>query len=317
MSQALNEALREEMRTQPELTLLGQDIGAYGGTFGVYRGLFEEFGPDRVRDGPLCESSTVGFGIGLAIQGMRCVVEIEFMDFSTLAMDQIVNQAAKMHYFYGGQVSVPLVIRTPIVSRIGMGPQHSQSLEAWFMHIPGLKIAIPSNAYDAKGLMKTALRDPNPVVFIENVKLYASKAEVPEAEYAIPFGKARTVLQGSDATIVAISGTVPEAVAAAEDLIRDGISVEVIDPRTLSPFDTEGVAESLRKTRRMVITHDAYRTCGVAAEISQKMMEAAFDYLDAPITRVTGLDVPVPSGPLHMSVVPDRHRIAAAVRSLV
>jgi pyruvate/2-oxoglutarate/acetoin dehydrogenase E1 component len=317
MSQALNEALREEMRSQPELTLLGQDIGVYGGTFGVYRGLFEEFGPDRVRDGPLCESSTVGFGIGLAIQGMRCVVEIEFMDFSTLAMDQIVNQAAKMHYFYGGQVSVPLVIRTPIVSRIGMGPQHSQSLEAWFMHIPGLKIAIPSNAYDAKGLMKTALRDPNPVVFIENVKLYGSKAAVPEAEYAIPFGKACTVLKGTDATIVAISGTVPEAIAAAEDLSRDGISVEVIDPRTLSPFDTEGIAASLRKTRRMVITHDAYRTCGVAAEISQKMMEAAFDYLDAPITRVTGLDVPVPSGPLHTAVVPDRHRIAAAVRNLV
>jgi pyruvate/2-oxoglutarate/acetoin dehydrogenase E1 component len=317
MSQALNEALREEMRAQPELTLLGQDIGVYGGTFGVYRGLFEEFGPDRVRDGPLCESSTVGFGIGLAIQGMRCVVELEFMDFSTLAMDQIVNQAAKMHYFYGGQVSVPLVIRTPIVSRIGMGPQHSQSLEAWFMHIPGLKIAIPSNAYDAKGLMKTALREPNPVVFIENVKLYGGKAEVPEAEYTIPFGKAHTLMQGSDATVVAISGTVPEALAAAEDLKREGISVEVVDPRTLSPFDTEGIANSLRKTRRMVITHDAYRTCGVAAEISQRMMEAAFDYLDAPITRVTGLDVPVPSGPLHLAVVPDRQRIAAAVRSLL
>ena len=317
MSQALNEALREEMRSQPELVLLGQDIGAYGGTFGVYRGLFEEFGPDRVRDGPLCESSTVGFGIGLAIRGMRCVVEIEFMDFSTLALDQIVNQAAKMHYFYGGQLSVPLVIRMPIVSRIGMGPQHSQSLEAWFMHIPGLKIAIPSNAYDAKGLMKTALREPNPVVFIENVKLYGGKGEVPETEYDIPFGKARTLVTGSDATIVAISGTVPEALAAAEDLDREGISVEVIDPRTLSPFDTEGIAASLRKTRRMVITHDAYRTCGVAAEISQRMMEAAFDYLDAPIARVTGFDVPVPSGPLHMAVVPDRQRIAAAVKGLL
>src|SRR5258708_26423802 len=177
MSQAINEALRQEMRSQPEPILLGQGIGAYGGTFGVYRGLFEEFGPERVRDGPLCESGTVGFGIGLAIQGMRCVVELEFMDFSTLALDQIVNQAAKMHYFYGGQLSVPLVIRTPIVSRIGMGPQHSQSLEAWFMHIPGLKIAIPSNAFDAKGLRRAALRDPNPVGFIENVKLYNNKAE--------------------------------------------------------------------------------------------------------------------------------------------
>jgi pyruvate/2-oxoglutarate/acetoin dehydrogenase E1 component len=317
MSQAINEALREEMRADPEIVLLGQDIGAYGGTFGVYKGLFEEFGKERVRDGPLCESATVGFGIGLAIMGMRSVVEIEFIDFSTLALDQIVNQAAKMHYFYGGQVTVPMVVRTPIVSRIGMGPQHSQSLEAWFMHIPGLRVAIPSNAYDAKGLMATALREPNPVIFIENVKLYSSKGDVPEEPYAIPFGQSRVLAEGTDATVVAISGTVPEALAAAELLAREGISVEVVDPRTLAPFDTEGVATSLRKTGRMVITHDAYQTCGVAAEISQRMMETAFDFLDAPITRVTGLDVPVPSGPLHLAVVPDRNRIAAAVRSLV
>jgi len=317
MRQAIGEALREEMRLQPELTLLGQDIGAYGGTFGVYRGLYEEFGPERVRDGPLCESATVGFGLGLAIRGMRCVVEIEFIDFSTLALDQIVNQAAKMHYFYGGQLNVPLVVRTPIVSRIGMGPQHAQSLEAWFMHIPGLKVAIPSNAYDAKGLLKTALRDNNPVVFIENVKLYNNKSTVPDDEYFIPFGAARTLKEGSDVTVVAISGAVPEALAAADQLAEENISVEVVDPRTLSPLDAEGLACSLRKTRRMVITHDAYRTCGVAAEISQQMMECAFDYLDAPIVRVAGLDVPVPSGPLHMSVVPDSKKIVSAVRSLV
>jgi pyruvate dehydrogenase E1 component beta subunit len=315
--EAINQAIREEMRKQPELVLLGQDIGAYGGTFGVYRGLFEEFGPERVRDGPLCESATVGFGIGLAISGMRAVVELEFMDFTTVAMDQIVNQAAKMHYFLGGQVTVPLVIRTPIVSRMGMGPQHSQSLEAWFMHIPGLKIAIPSNAYDAKGLLKTALRDPNPVLFIENVKLYGSKAEVPEEEYWIPFGQARVLRPGQDVTVVAISGTVPEALAAAEQLVREGISVEVIDPRTLSPFDSSTLAQSLRKTGRMVITHDGYRTCGIAAEISQRMMEEAFDYLNAPILRVTGLDVPVPSGHLHSAVVPDSNRIAAAVRQVM
>ena len=317
MSQAINEALREEMRAQPDIVLLGQDIGSYGGTFGVYRGLFEEFGQERVRDGPLCESATVGFGIGLAIMGMRSVVEIEFMDFATLALDQIVNQAAKMHYFYGGQLNVPMVVRMPIVSRIGMGPQHSQSLEAWFMHIPGLRVVIPSNAFDAKGLMASALREPNPVVFIENVKLYATKADVPEEPYAIPFGKSRVLREGTDVTIVAISGTVPEAIAAAEEMAREGISVEVVDPRTLSPFDTDGVAASLRKTHRMVITHDAYQTCGIAAEISQRMMETAFDYLDAPITRVAGLDVPVPSGPLHMAVVPDRARIAAAARALV
>lgn len=317
MREAINQALREEMRSQPNLVLLGQDIGAYGGTFGVYRGLFEEFGPERVRDGPLCESATVGFGIGLAISGMRAVVELEFMDFTTVAMDQIVNQAAKLHYFMGGQLTVPMVIRTPIVSRMGMGPQHSQSLEAWFMHVPGLKIAIPSNAYDAKGLMKTALREPNPVLFIENVKLYGTKAEVPEGEHLAPFGKARVLRPGSDVTLVAISGTVPDALAAAEQLEAEEISVEVIDPRSLSPLDTAGLAGSLRKTGRMVIAHDAYRTCGVAAEISQRMMEEAFDYLNAPIVRVTGLDVPVPSGHLHTQVVPDGAKITQAIRQLM
>jgi pyruvate dehydrogenase E1 component beta subunit len=317
MRDAITQALREELVHQPNLMLLGQDIGAYGGTFGVYRGLFDEFGPDRVRDGPLCESSTVGFGIGLAITGMRCVVELEFMDFVAVAMDQIVNQAAKLHYFMGGQLTVPLIVRTPIVSRMGMGPQHSQSLEAWFMHVPGLKLAIPSNAYDAKGLMKTALRENNPVVFLENVKLYGTKAEVPEEEYSIPFGQARVMRPGSDVTVVAISGTVPDAVAAADEAEKEGISVEVIDPRTLNPLDVDSLANSLRKTGRMIITHDAYRTCGVAAEISQRMMEEAFDYLNAPIQRITGLDVPVPSGPLHTSVVPDQNKLLGAIRNMM
>lgn len=317
MREAITQALQEEMRHQPHLTLLGQDIGAYGGTFGVYRGLFDEFGPERIRDGPLCESATVGFGIGLAITGMRCVVELEFMDFVTVAMDQIVNQAGKMHYFLGGQVTVPLIIRTPIVSRIGMGPQHSQSLEAWFMHVPGLKLAVPSNAYDAKGLLKTALRDNNPVVFLENVKLYGTKADVPEDEYFVPFGQARVVREGRDVTMVAISGTISEALLAAEEAEKDGISVEVIDPRTLAPLDEDTLVTSLRKTGRMIITHDAYKTCGVAAEISQRMMESAFDYLNAPIQRVTGLDVPVPSGPLHFSVVPDAAKLLNAVRQVV
>jgi pyruvate/2-oxoglutarate/acetoin dehydrogenase E1 component len=317
MREAITQALHEEMRHQPDLVLLGQDIGAYGGTFGVYRGLFDEFGPDRVRDGPLCESATVGFGIGLAISGMRCVVELEFMDFVTVAMDQIVNQAAKMHYFLGGQVTVPLVVRTPIVSRIGMGPQHSQSLESWFMHVPGLKLAVPSNAYDAKGLLKTALRDNNPVVFLENVKLYGTKAEVPDHEYFVPFGEARVVRTGSDVTMVAISGTIPEALTAADEAEKENISVEVIDPRTLCPLDVDTLVNSLRKTGRMIITHDAYRTCGVAAEISQRMMETAFDYLNAPIQRVTGLDVPVPSGPLHFSVVPDANKLLTAIREVI
>jgi len=309
MSQAINEALREEMRRQANLILLGQDIGPYGGTFGVYRGLFDEFGEARVRDGPLCESATVGFAIGAAIHGMRTVVELEFMDFVTVAMDQIVNQAAKMHYFFGGQIKVPLVIRTPIVSRMGMASQHSQSLEAWFMHVPGLKVAIPSNGYDAKGLLKAALRDWNPILFVENVKLYASKCAVPEEEYLIPFGKARVVRTGKDLTIVAISGMVPEALAAADQLVQEGISAELIDPRTLNPFDIETIADSVRKTGRVLITHDAYRTGGVAAEIGQRIVEEAFDYLNAPIVRVTGLDVPVPPGGLQGAVVPNRQKI--------
>jgi len=318
MSQAINMALREEMRLQPNLILLGQDIGPYGGTFGVTRGLYEEFGAERVRDGPLCESSTVGFAIGAAINGMRSVVELEFIDFVAVAMDQIVNQAAKLHYFFGGQVKVPVVIRCPIVSRMGMGAQHSQSLEAWFMHTPGLKIAIPSNSYDAKGLMKSALRDSNPVLFIENAKLYSTKNEVPDQEYLVPFGQARIVRSGNALSLVAISGTIPEAIKAADRLMANsGVSVELIDPRTLNPFDTETIVESVRKTGRLLIAHDAYRTGGVAAEIGQRVIEEAFDYLDAPIARVTGLDVPVPSGSLHNAVVPQAEQLVQAVLELV
>jgi pyruvate dehydrogenase E1 component beta subunit len=318
MSQAINDALREEMRSQPNLILLGQDIGPYGGTFGITRGLYEEFGAERVRDGPLCESSTVGFAIGAAINGMRTVVELEFIDFVGVAMDQIVNQAAKLHYFFGGQVRLPMIIRCPIVNRMGMGAQHSQSLEAWFMHTPGIKIAIPSNSYDAKGLMKSALRDFNPILFIENAKLYSSKADVPEEEYLIPFGQARTIQPGRDLTMVAISGVIPEAMKAVEWLAREvGVSVELIDPRTLNPFDTKTIVDSVRKTGRLLITHDAYRTGGVAAEISQRVIEEAFDYLNAPITRVTGLDVPVPSGSLHDAVVPQAEQLAQAVLKMM
>jgi len=318
MSQAINDALREEMRRQSNLILLGQDIGPYGGTFGVTRGLYEEFGAERVRDGPLCESSTVGFAIGAAINGMRTIVELEFIDFVGVAMDQIVNQAAKLHYFFGGQVRLPMVIRCPIVNRMGMGAQHSQSLEAWFMHTPGLKIAIPSNSYDAKGLMKSALRDFNPVLFIENAKLYSTKADVPDAEYLIPFGQTRIIRGGSDLSMVAISGTIPEATKAVESLMGDaGISVELIDPRTLSPFDTKTIADSVRKTGRLLITHDACRTGGVAAEISQRVIEEAFDYLNAPITRVTGLDVPAPSGNLHKAVVPQAEQLVQAALKMM
>lgn len=312
MSEALNRAIAEALERDEPIMHLGQDIGPYGGTFGVTRGLWERFGDDVVRDGPLCESSTVGFAIGLAISGVRAIVEIEFFDFIGVAMDQVFNQAAKLHYFSGGRLKVPLVIRTPIVSRLGTGPQHSQSLEAWFMHIPGIKIAMPSNASDAYGLMRTALCDENPVLFVENVRLYGRRGEVDLDAPTIPFGSARIAREGSDVTIVALSNMVDEALAAAETLDERGISAEVIDPRTIAPLDLETILASLRKTMRLVITHDAHKTGGFGAELAALCWEHAFDYLDAPVERVCGLDVPIPSGKELEEVYPTAEGIVAA-----
>ncbi|MFN0156105.1 MAG: alpha-ketoacid dehydrogenase subunit beta [Gaiella sp.] len=312
MSEALNRAIAEALERDEPIMHLGQDIGPYGGTFGVTRGLWERFGDDVVRDGPLCESSTVGFAIGLAISGVRAIVEIEFFDFIGVAMDQVFNQAAKLHYFSGGRLKVPLVIRTPIVSRLGTGPQHSQSLEAWFMHIPGIKIAMPSNAADAYGLMRTALRDENPVLFVENVRLYGRRGEVDLDAPPISFGSARIAREGSDVTIVALSNMVDEALAAAETLDERGISAEVIDPRTIAPLDLETILGSLRKTMRLVITHDAHKTGGFGAELAALCWEHAFDYLDAPVERVCGLDVPIPSGKELEEVYPTAEGIVAA-----
>jgi pyruvate/2-oxoglutarate/acetoin dehydrogenase E1 component len=318
MGEAINRALDEALARDEPMMLLGQDIGAYGGTFGVTRGLWERYGDDVVRDGPLCESGTVGFAIGLAVTGVRAVCEIEFFDFVGVAMDQIFNQAAKLHYFTGGKLTVPLVIRTPIVARIGMGPQHSQSLEAWFMHIPGLKIAMPSNAADAYGLMRTALLDRNPVLFIENVRLYGRRAEVELDGPPIPFGSARIVREGTDATVVALSGMVEEAVAAADALAQRGISVEVIDPRTLAPLDLETILSSVRKTLRVAVAHDAHKTGGFGAELAARIMEEAFDHLDAPVERVAALDVPVPCTPGGIAeVYPSADDVVAAVERLL
>lgn len=316
MSEAINRAIAEALDRDEPMMLLGQDIGPYGGTFGVTRGLWERYGDEVVRDGPLCESSTVGFGIGLAISGVRCIVEIEFFDFVGVAMDQIFNQAAKLHYFTGGKLSVPLVIRVPIVARMGMGPQHSQSLESWFMHAPGLKIAMPSNAADAYGLMRTALLDSNPILFVENVRLYGRRAEVDLAADPIPFGRAEVVREGSDATVVALSAMVDEALVAAERLVERGVSVEVIDPRTIVPLDMETILGSLRKTMRLAVCHDAYRTAGFGAELAARCMEEGFDYLDAPVARVTGLDVQIPCGPILSEVYPSADSIVAAVERL-
>ena len=318
MSEGINHALVEALERPEPMMLLGQDIGAYGGTFGVTRGLWERFGDDVVRDGPLCESGTVGFAIGLAITGVRAVCEIEFFDFVGVAMDQIFNQAAKLHYFTGGTLRVPLVIRTPVVSRIGMGPQHSQSLESWFMHIPGIKVAIPSNAYDAYGLLRTALRDDNPVLFIENVRLYGRRVEVDLAADPIPFGSARVAREGSDATVVALSNMVDESLAAAERLAERGISVEVIDPRTIVPLDLETILDSVRKTMRVAVAHDAHKTGGFGAELAARIMEEAFDDLDAPVERVAALDVPIPCTPGGMAeVYPSEDGVIAAVERLL
>ena len=317
MSEAINRALREALDRPEPMMLIGQDIGPYGGTFGVTRGLSEDYGEERIRDAPLCESGTVGYAIGLAITGVRAVCEIEFFDFVGVAMDQIFNQAAKLHYFTGGRLTVPLVIRTPIVARMGMGPQHSQSLESWFMHIPGIKIAVPSNAADAYGLMRTALVDRNPILFVENVRLYGRRAEV-ELDEAIPFGQARVVREGADATVVALSGMVDEALAAADTLADRGVSVEVIDPRTLAPLDMETILTSLRKTMRLAVAHDAHRTLGFGAEIAARCMEEAFDYLDAPVERVACTDVPIPCTPSGIEAVyPAADDVVAAVERLV
>jgi acetoin:2,6-dichlorophenolindophenol oxidoreductase subunit beta len=313
MSEAINRAIAEAFERDQPIMHLGQDIGPYGGTFGVTRGLWDRFGDEVIRDGPLCESATVGFAIGLAISGVRALVEIEFFDFVGVAMDQVFNQAAKLHYFTGGKLSVPLVIRTPIVSRLGTGPQHSQSLEAWFMHIPGIKVAMPSNPNDAYGLMRTALLDMNPVLYIENVRLYGRRGPVEVDGAPIPFGAARVVRAGEDATVVALSNMVDEAVAAADVLAGKGISVEVIDPRTIAPLDLETILGSLRKTMRLVVTHDAHKTGGFGAELAALCWEHAFDYLDAPVERVCGLDVPVPSGKELEEVYPSADAIVAAV----
>lgn len=315
-AQAINEGLREEMRRDPNVVVLGEDVGKYGGVFGVTRGLFDEFGGARVRDCPLNEAAIVGFGVGLAISGKPAVAELEFMDFSTFAMDPIVNQAAKLRYFWGGQVQVPLVVRTPIAAQLGFGTQHSQSLEAWFMHVPGLKVVMPSTPYDAKGLIKTAIRDKNPVVFAETVSLYATRGDVPVEDYVVPFGQADVKLSGKDVTVVALGAMVPKALKAAEELRPQGLEIEVIDPRTLAPLDIETIIESVKKTGRLVVAHLAHKTGGAGAEIAQQVTERAFDFLDGPARRVAAASVPVAaSQPLEKALYPDTADIVEACLS--
>ena len=316
---ALREALREEMQRDKTVFLLGEDIGRFwGGAFKVTNGLAEEFGDERVRDTPISESTIIGAAVGAAITGMRPVAEIMFGDLTALAMDQITNQAAKIRYMFGGQAKAPLVIRTPFGAGVNIASHHSQSLEAWFMHVPGLWVAVPSTPYDAKGLLKTAIRGDNPVFFCEHKLLYPLTGMVPEEEYTVPFGKADVKREGKDVTIFATMFMVHKALTAAEQLSKAGISAEVVDPRTLLPLDKAAVLASVKKTGRIVIVSEDCKTAGVSAEIAAVVAEEAIDYLDAPIKRVAEPDTPIPfSPPLENFVIPDENRIIKAVKEIV
>jgi len=316
---ALREALREEMRRDSSVFLLGEDIGRYwGGAFKVTDGLAQEFGDERVRDTPISESAIIGAGVGAAITGMRPVAEIMFGDLTALAMDQIANQAAKMCYMFGGQTKCPLVIRTPFGAGVNIASHHSQSLEAWFMHVPGLYVAVPSTPCDAKGLLKTAIRGDNPVFFCEHKLLYPVEGEIPEEDYTIPFGVADIKRKGEDVTIVATLSMVYKALNVAEELAKESISVEVIDPRTLTPLDKQTIVASVKKTGRLIIVSEDCKTAGVSAEIAAVVAEEAVDYLDAPVKRVTEPDTPIPFSPtLERYVIPDEKAIIKAVREVI
>lgn len=294
VAEALNEALKEEMRRNPLVFALGEDIGRMGGLFGVTTGLADEFGAHRVIDTPISESAIAGAGIGAALVGTRPVMEFQFLDFIMIAMDQIVNHAALYRYMTNGMVSVPVVMRAPICGGIGIGAQHSKSLEAWFVHVPGIKVVMPSTAADAKGLLKSAVRDDNPVLFLEHRLLYAQKGPVPDEEYLVPIGSAEIKRTGTDLTVVATGRTVSMALSVADKLSARGIEIEVIDPRTLKPLDRSTVSESVRKTHRLVVVNEGWSTCGYAAEIMSVVIEDCFWDLDAPIKRVCNKDTPMP-----------------------
>ena len=313
---AVREAMSQVMRENDDVYILGEDIGVYGGAFGVTRGMIEEFGPKRVRNTPISEAAIAGAAIGSALTGMRPILELQFSDFITIAMDQMVNQAAKLRYMYGGKGKVPMVLRTPGGSGTGAAAQHSQSLEAWTAHIPGLKVVQPSTAYDAKGLLKAAIDDDNPVIFYEHKLLYQTKSDVPEELYTIPLGKADVKREGSDVTVVATAIMVHRALEAAKELEKEGISAEVVDPRTLVPLDMETIVNSVKKTGRVVVVHEAVKRGGYGGEIASNIAESeAFDYLDAPIKRLGGKPVPIPYNPeLEKATVPQVPDIVQAVK---
>ena len=316
--EAVREAMVQEMRRDPEVFLLGEDVGVYGGAFGVSRGMLEEFGPARVRETPISEAAIAGAATGAALMGMRPIAEIMFMDFITISMNQLVNQAAKIHFMFGGKASIPLVVRTPAGSGTGAAAQHCQSLEALFMNVPGIKVVTPSTPYDVKGLLVASIRDNNPVIFVEHKLLYRTKGSVPEEPYAIPLGKAEVKREGHDLTVVAYSIMVPRALEAAEQLSTEGIQLEVVDPRCLKPLDKETIVQSVCKTGRVLIVHEAPVTGGVGGELAAVIADSeAFDFLDAPIRRLAGRDVPIPyNRTLERAAVPQVEDIVAAARAL-
>jgi pyruvate dehydrogenase E1 component beta subunit len=314
---ALRAGLAEEMKRDRSVYVFGEDV-ALGGPFGVTRSLTEEFGANRVVNTPISEGTVMGLAIGAATAGLRPVVEIMFIDFVTLAMDQLVNHAAKLHYMSGGQLKIPLTVRVQCGISGCMGAHHSQSLEAWFAHVPGLKVVMPAAPQDAKGLLKSAVRDDNPVLFVEHRGLYGTKGEVPAGEWTVPLGQAKVVREGDQATIVALASMIGPTLAAADDLLAEGISLEVIDPRTLSPLDVGTIAESVKKTSRLVIVHEAVEQGGIGAEIAARVQEEIFYYLDSPILRVAAPWAPVPAGPtLERSFLPGKERIAAAIHRMI
>jgi pyruvate dehydrogenase E1 component beta subunit len=318
MREALNQALKEEMLRDPDVFLMGEEVAEYQGAYKVTKGLLEALGPKRVIDTPITELGFAGLGVGAAMVGLRPIIEFMTFNFSILATDQIINSAAKMLYMSGGQFKIPIVFRGPGGSAFQVSSQHSQSLESWFAYFPGLKVVMPSTPADAKGLLKTSIRDDDPVIFIEQERMYGNKGEVSEdPEFTIPLGLAEVKREGTDATIVARSLMVPVALKAAEQLEKEGISCEVIDPRTIRPLDIDTIVESVKKTNRVVVAEESHAFCGVGAEISIEITERAFDYLDAPVKRVSAVDVPMPYAKnLEQLAIPDVAQLVAAVREV-
>jgi pyruvate/2-oxoglutarate/acetoin dehydrogenase E1 component len=315
--EALRAALAEEMRRDPRVFVIGEEVGRYGGTYAVTKGLLEEFGPERVVDTPISEASTVGLGVGAAVTGLRPVVELMYVDFIGLAGDQIANQMAKLRYMTGGQVKVSMVLRTQGGTGRSAGAQHSQSLESWLVHIPGLRVVMPATPADAKGLLKASIRSDDPVVFIEHKALYALKDEVPEGEHLVPLGAARVARSGDELTIVAYSRMVHFALEAAQILAGEGIRAEVIDLRSLAPLDMDTVLASVRKTRRAIVVSEAHKTAGFSAELAARITEQAFEALEAAVVRVAAQDVPVPATHLEKLSIPSPEQIAAEARELM